>query len=85
MQALTCINELVEKNLMPPQMRDFVIKVALSALGTLQALVGPAVTAQDRQLRQRQEREVAGRLGECAEGFVNQYTRFLCVFLRQHL
>jgi hypothetical protein len=71
-QALTCVNEILDKNFFPKELGDYVINVAMSALATLEALVGNPAAA-------------LSEIKQCAQGFPSQYTRFLCVFLRQFL
>ncbi|GBG26767.1 Exportin-6 [Hondaea fermentalgiana] len=69
-EALMCINEMLDKNLVPRDAVDFVLRVAMAALETLQILAGG---------------NDASALEACAQGFVPQYTRFLSILLRKYL
>lgn len=69
-QALMCINEMLDKNLVPKEVVDFILRVSVAALETLQKLSG----GQDNSV-----------LENCAAGVVSQYTRFLSILLRKHL
>jgi len=72
-QALACLNEMFERNLIPKEEREFVGQVALNTLQVMEFLV--AISPDGR----------AKNLDGAASGFCNQYTRFLNVFFRRYL
>ena len=67
-EALTCLNELLEKKFVPKDTAEFVIRLSSGVLENLENLIGDS-SAFER----------------VAEDYVNQYTRYISLFLKQHL